>query len=283
MEGNTGMLTMSLWLRKHRRRLVSWSLTSTACVTLCAGAVTAAPGITAAASAANMPPSLQLAVDSALDLTLAPPDSQQSGGRGDPHYKRALPTADVIIDAGHGGIDGGTFEGDILEKNINLDIARKVYLLLRKSGIRAVLNRNGDYALSDDNRWLPRRSRHTRDLSQRSQLSKEIHAQIVISLHVNWSKNKAARGPLVLHQNEGQSALLAACIQDSLNQQQHTKKQPEIGKPFYLLNVVKQPAVIVEMGFISNVEDRRQLTMPQYQMQTADAIASGVRNYLLIH
>jgi len=299
------MLTMSKWVRKHRRRMLSWSLISTTCAVLGTGAVagTVAPHVTAAASAASMPISalssqtdqlaleststldstLNSALESSLASHLALPDGHLPGGRGDPQYKRALPTADVIIDAGHGGIDGGTFEGDILEKNINLDIARKVYLLLRKSGIRAVLNRNGDYALSDDNRWLLKRSRHTRDLSQRSQLSKEIHAQIVISLHVNWSKNKTARGPLVLHQNEGQSALLAACIQDSLNQQQHTRKHPEIGKPFYLLNVVKQPAVIIEMGFISNVEDRKHLIEPQYQMKTADAIASGVRNYLLIH
>jgi len=287
MEGNAAMLTIHLWIHKHRIKILSWSLISTTCAALSIGTVAAAPQL-AAAAASEVP--MYLSNQWALGSTPAPapaptlPETKehQPGGRGNPHYKRALPTADVIIDAGHGGIDGGTYEGDILEKNINLDIARKVYLLLRKSGIRAVLNRNGDYALSDDNRWLPRRSRHSRDLSQRSQLSKEIQTKVVISLHVNWSKNKAARGPLVLHQNEGQSALLAACIQDSLNQQQHSRKLPVIGKPFYLLNVVKQPAVIIEMGFISNVEDRRQLTQSKYQMQTADAIASGVRNYLLI-
>ena len=201
---------------------------------------------------------------------------------GDPDYQRALPTAEIIIDAGHGGIDGGAFQGDILEKDINLAVAKKLYLLLSSSGVRVVLNRNGDYALSDDNRWFSSRSRHKRDLSQRSQLSKEIQAGTVVSLHVNWGKNKSVRGPLVLHQNEGQSALLAYCIQDALNRQQNTRKLPKMGKPFYLLNVVKQPAVIVEMGFISNEEDRRMLTDPRYQLQTASAIASGIRNYILL-
>ncbi|MBW7474334.1 N-acetylmuramoyl-L-alanine amidase [Paenibacillus oenotherae] len=200
----------------------------------------------------------------------------------EPDYQRALPTADIIIDAGHGGIDGGAHYKEVLEKDINLAVARKVYLLLRSSGVRAILNRNGDYALSDDNRWHPSRSRHKRDLSQRSQLSGEIRTNIVISLHVNWAKNKEVRGPLVLHQDEGQSALLAYCIQDALNRQQQTRFIPRLGKPFYLLNVIKQPAVIVEMGFISHEGDRHMLTDPRKQEQVASAIASGVRNYILL-
>lgn len=201
---------------------------------------------------------------------------------GGPHYQRALPTADIIIDAGHGGIDGGAHYKEVLEKDINLAVARRVYLLLRSNGVRAILNRNGDYALSDDNRWHPSRSRHKRDLSQRGQLSGEIQTNLVISLHVNWAKNPDVRGPLVLHQEEGQSALLAYCIQDTLNRQQHTRFIPRLGKPFYLLNVIKQPAVIVEMGFISHEGDRQMLTDPRKQQQVASAIASGVRNYILL-
>ncbi|MFD0713747.1 N-acetylmuramoyl-L-alanine amidase [Paenibacillus sp. GCM10027626] len=223
---------------------------------------------------------IMLGLVSILSFMSCAPDA--AAFEDDPRYERALPSADIIIDAGHGGIDGGSFEGNVLEKDINLAVAKKLYVLLNKSGFRAVLNRSGDYALSDDNRWLPTRSRHHRDLSQRSQLTKEIETALVISLHVNSGKNKATRGPLVLHQKNGQSALLANCIQDTLNKQQNANRRPKLGKPFYLLNVVKAPAVIVEMGFISNPEERRLLTDPDYQMQTADAIASGVRNYLLL-
>ncbi|MBW7454684.1 N-acetylmuramoyl-L-alanine amidase [Paenibacillus sepulcri] len=199
-----------------------------------------------------------------------------------PEYHRALPTTDVIIDVGHGGIDGGAHYEDLLEKDINLAVAKKLYSLLRGYGIRTVLNRDGDYALSDDNRWHSSRSRHKRDLSQRSQLSGEIHSRLMVSLHVNWTKNPKRYGPLVLHQDQGESALLAFCIQDALNRQQNTNRLPVIGKPFYLLNVVKQPAVIVEMGFISHAGDRRMLTDPGRQQEIADAIASGVRNYVLL-
>lgn len=190
-----------------------------------------------------------------------------------------LPRAVVLIDAGHGGIDGGTFSGDILEKDINLTIAKKLYLLLRSQGIVTVLNRTGDYALSDDNRWHISSSRHRRDLSQRRQLTEEIQTELLVSLHVNWTKDRSEHGPLVLHQDKGESALLAFCIQDALNRQQHTAYLPREGEPFYLLRRVQQPAVIVEMGFLSNDGDRAMLTDPLMQNRIAAAIASGIRQY----
>ncbi|WP_164779816.1 N-acetylmuramoyl-L-alanine amidase [Paenibacillus kobensis] len=199
-----------------------------------------------------------------------------------PHYKRALPSAVVLIDAGHGGIDGGTNIGNILEKDINLEVGKKLYALLRSQGIRAVLNRTGDYALSDDNRWHMSRSRHRRDLSQRRQLTDEIETTLFVSLHVNWAKNSVKHGPLVLHQNSGESALLAFCIQDALNRLQHTNEQPRYAKPFYLLNTVNEPAVIVEMGFLSHAGDREMLTNRVAQTRIAQSISAALWQYLLI-
>jgi N-acetylmuramoyl-L-alanine amidase len=191
----------------------------------------------------------------------------------------ALPSTTVIIDVGHGGIDGGASSADILEKDINLAIARRLYTILRSQNIPAVLNRTGDYALSEDNRWHITRSRHRKDLSQRQQLTEEIESDLLVSLHVNWSKKPSQRGPLVLHQSNGESNLLALCIQDSLNRQQKTDFLPREGKTFYLLRRVQQPAVIVEMGFISSSSDRAMLTDPKRQEEVANAIASGIWQY----
>ncbi|MDQ6419020.1 N-acetylmuramoyl-L-alanine amidase [Paenibacillus sp. LHD-117] len=198
---------------------------------------------------------------------------------GDPRDRWALPWATVIIDVGHGGIDGGASHGDLLEKDINLAIAGKLYLLLRSKGIPAVMNRTGDYALSDDNRWHQTKSRHRRDLSQRKGLTEEIGSELLVSLHVNWARNSVKRGPLVLHQSSGESALLAFCLQDALNRQQQTRSLPREGQPFYLLRRVEQPSVIVEMGFISNEEDRSMLTDSRRQLEIAQAIASGIWQY----
>ncbi|MEK4357081.1 N-acetylmuramoyl-L-alanine amidase [Paenibacillus sp. FSL M7-1455] len=188
----------------------------------------------------------------------------------------------IIIDAGHGGIDGGTSFQNIMEKDINLAIAQKVFMLLRSMGYHAVLNRTGDYALSEENHWLGTRSRHLRDLAQRKELSRQIPTLVVVSLHVNWGRNTSKRGGLVLFQNEGRSVLLASAIQQQLDQLYGFKGNIEHGRPFYLLNQIADPAVIVETGFLSNAADRAMLTDRRGQLQIAKAIADGINYYLTV-
>lgn len=188
----------------------------------------------------------------------------------------------VLIDAGHGGIDGGTKYKDILEKDINLHIGTKLYVLLRSKGVHAILNRTGDYALSDENRWLKNSSRHRKDLAQRRQLSEEVPTELLVSLHVNWNKVPSRRGPVVLFKNEGKSMMLAHFIQQSLNDLFGTSKTIEVGKPFYLLRRVNSPSVIIETGFISNSQDRKMLCDPQSQTQIARAISNAILNYLAV-
>ncbi|MFB5266431.1 N-acetylmuramoyl-L-alanine amidase [Paenibacillus enshidis] len=185
----------------------------------------------------------------------------------------------VIIDAGHGGIDGGTSHKEVLEKDINLKIAQKLYLFLRSSGYAAILNRNGDYALSEENRWL-KSSRHRRDLAQRKSLTDELPTTLLVSLHVNWSRHSGKNGPVVLYQNVAESFLLADSIQQYLNSFYHSSRLPMYGKPFYLLNQINQPAVIVETGFISNERDRKLLCDPAAQKRIASAIADGIMAHL---
>lgn len=196
-------------------------------------------------------------------------------------FRHAFPEPVILIDVGHGGIDGGTSYKQFLEKDINLAIGKRLYLVLKSHGYQAILNRTGDYALSDDNRWHNSRSRHMRDLAQRKELSKQVPSEIVVSLHVNWGRNKIKRGPLVLHQNEGRSAMLADFIQHSLGDMYEIRgnRLPELGKPFYLLKHAACPAVIVETGFISNAEDRTILTSPIGQQKIADSIYEGIAAY----
>ncbi len=210
----------------------------------------------------------------------SPPNEGAATGLLPPDVRRAIPAADVIIDAGHGGIDGGTNWGDMKESNINLAISRKLYLLLRSRGIIAVLNRTGDYALSDDNRWHISRSRHQRDLSQRGGLTDEIEAGMLVSIHAKWSSREGQHGPLVLYRgSDGRSVLLAFFLQNALNHQQNTSRLPKSTRVFYLLNRAKIPSVIVETGFISNPTDREMLNSPRGQTKIAEAIASGIIAY----
>jgi N-acetylmuramoyl-L-alanine amidase len=187
----------------------------------------------------------------------------------------------ILIDAGHGGIDGGTSHGDILEKDITLAISRRLFLLLRSDGFDAVLNRIGDYAPSDENNWLRSRSRHLRDLAQRKELAETLPASVVVSIHINWAPSPAKHGPLVLYRQEGRSFLLARTIQDQLNKLYGMNTGPRVGKPFYLLNKITATTVIVEAGFVSSPVDRAKLCSPKGQEEIAEAIANGIAAYLM--
>ncbi|RCX21546.1 N-acetylmuramoyl-L-alanine amidase [Fontibacillus phaseoli] len=218
----------------------------------------------------------------AFHVWIAPVAASADGNDND--LRHAFPEPVILIDVGHGGIDGGTSFGDLLEKDINLAVGRRLYMILRSHGYRTILNRTGDYTLSDDNRWLNSRSRHMRDLAQRKELSEQVPASIVVSVHVNWGRNKAKRGPLVLHQEEGRSAALAGSIQHALDDLYDLPRTtlPELGKPFYLLRHIDSPAVIVETGFISNSEDRAMLISTRGQQKIAEAIYAGIAEYFTV-
>src|SRR4051812_3013824 len=101
-----------------------------------------------------------------LTLFLCIPYSQEAAATGDP----LLPSADIMLDVGHGGIDSGTMIGKYEEKDMNLAIAKKTYKSLQKKGYHVIINRTEDYALSDDNTWSYG-GRHRKDLAQRSGLA----------------------------------------------------------------------------------------------------------------
>ncbi|MGX4587158.1 N-acetylmuramoyl-L-alanine amidase [Paenibacillus chitinolyticus] len=187
---------------------------------------------------------------------------------------------DVLIDVGHGGIDGGAVHGDLLEKDINLAVAKQTYQLLTKAGYRVVLNRDKDYALSDDNKWLNNRSRHIRDLAQRMQMANDLKPKLLISLHVNSSFSRSKKGPYVLHQNSAGSLFLATQIQERLNAISGTRHLPILGKTYYLLKRAQSPSVIVEIGFITNAEDRARMTSAEGQQKIAAAIRDAVAAYI---
>ncbi|MEK5029333.1 N-acetylmuramoyl-L-alanine amidase [Paenibacillus sp. FSL M7-1046] len=229
-------------------------------------------------------------VSSALLLTLplgnagivqASPVPSGAGAKEERQHMLGHDQRIILIDAGHGGIDGGTSYGTILEKDITLAISRRLFLLLRSDGFDAILNRTGDYAPSDENRWLRSSSRHLRDLAQRKELAETLPANVVVSVHINWAASPSKHGPLVLYRQEGRSFLLARSIQDQLNHLYDVKETPRQGKPFYLLNKITATTVIVEAGFVSSPSDREKLCSPQGQEEIAEAIANGIAGYLM--
>jgi N-acetylmuramoyl-L-alanine amidase len=187
------------------------------------------------------------------------------------------PQTDIVVDIGHGGVDGGTSYGTVLEKDINLSIGLKLYPNLRKQGLSVGMTRMKDYALSDDN--PSRGSRHKRDLAQRVEVANRLRPVFLISLHVNWSENRTKTGPLVIYRkNHEPSKRLALRLQKELNALYGTSTQPEPSKKYFLLRYAKAPSVIIEMGYLSNSRDRTLLQSADFQKKIAEAIgkASGL-------
>ena len=195
---------------------------------------------------------------------------------------RINPPVDVLIDVGHGGVDGGAYYQQTLEKDINLAVAYLLYKQLAEKGYTVVLNRVGDYALSDENSWLHTRSRHQKDLAQRKHLMQLLSPKITISLHVNVSANPNHHGPLVLYQKSSQSFMLADVMQHTLNNLYKTSELPRPGSDLYLLNQSICPTVLVEMGFIGNAIDRERMMNPVQRQHIANAISSAVDHYFFV-
>lgn len=190
---------------------------------------------------------------------------------------------DVIIDVGHGGIDSGTFYGTLLEKNLNLAFGLQLYHELKNMGYQVGITRMHDYALSDDYKAQRIRSRHQRDLTQRKLIGEGLRPKLFISLHVNYSSYKAARGPVIIYQKKGTSYLFAQLLQHYLNDIANKSQSSIPSSKYFLLQSVKSPTLIAEVGYISHPQERMLLQQPAYQKQVAQTIARAVEDYFTLY
>lgn len=195
-----------------------------------------------------------------------------------------LENKSVIIDPGHGGIDGGTNDGStFFEKDINLQISQKLQSLLENKNAGADLTRDSDISLDDRNNLSS--SRHTRDLLARVMQFNSGKYDLFISIHVNRSSNSRAIGPMTLYSSRiPQSTVLAECVQDSLNMHMKNYLKRDIARrpiksDFFVLRRSNIPGIIIETGFISNAAEKKLLQEEEYQWQLAEAIFTGIKNY----
>lgn len=198
---------------------------------------------------------------------------------------RPLNNITIVLDPGHGGVDGGTSFNDILEKNINLSIGFKLKDVLIKRGATVIMTREIDDSLDDhiDNGG----SRHREDLNARVKVVNENETDIFISIHVNYTKNKNKMGPIIFYnKDDEESKKLAVCMQDYLNNlSAYNKldvyiKHSATSGNYYTLRNITVPGVIVEMGFISNKIDCELLLNDEHQYEIIDLIARSVITYI---
>jgi len=179
----------------------------------------------------------------------------------------------IVVDAGHGGRDPGAVAGDVYEKDINLDIAKRIEKLLKQKGYRVIMTRTKDVNLVN---WKDNGSYQRASLWQRAQLTKDKNAQLLISIHCNSDRNKEFYGPQTFyHPKSNSGKRLTQSIQEELIQVRDTRRQAIPGD-YYLLNNTSCITVIVELGYLSNAKDRSMLCIPDFRHKFAQAITRGV-------
>ncbi len=213
-------------------------------------------------------------------------------------------TGTVVVDAGHGGKDPGTQHSGLREKDLNLDIARRLRTELKARGLIAVMTRDRD-------EFIP--------LSQRPEVANRIPADLFVSVHINASRNRRVAGfevyypresvingaaaglppgvepaevaqpsssirqilwDLFMRHSRHDSTRMASHICHSMRARLGTRCRGIKGARFVVLREARMPAVLVEVGYVTNRSDAERLASPSYRQAVAEAIADGVAAYL---
>ncbi len=190
----------------------------------------------------------------------------------------------IIIDAGHGGEDGGAqSDSGLLEKDINLSISRFLKCYLDISGFDTYMIREDDRQIYDsDCKTL--REKKVSDIHNRTEICNSNENSIYVSIHQNKFSDKKYSGAQVFYSsNTAKSEELAGCIRESLIsllQPQNTRQIKESGEDIYILHNATNPCVLIECGFLSNDAESKLLADEQYRKKMAFSVYLGIVEYL---
>lgn len=190
----------------------------------------------------------------------------------------------VVVDAGHGGEDGGAVAADgTVESGLNLAIARRVRDLLTFAGVPTTVTREGDAAIYDPGS-ATLREKKVSDLHNRVALVNELPGAVLLSIHQNsLPSSPVTHGAQTFWNRQEGAEALARTLQAGLNPvvNTHRAKEPkQIPDSIYLMNHVDAPAVLVECGFLSNREEAARLQQEDYQKTLATVIAAGYLRWM---
>lgn len=187
----------------------------------------------------------------------------------------------IVLDAGHGGFDSGTVgSSGISEKELNLIYAKKLEGLLEEAGYRVVQTRNTEDGLYDETQ----NNKKAQDMQQRCAIIAQEQPLLTISIHQNsYPQDAAVCGPQVFYYEQSQEGQkLAFLIQKYLNEIPDVMRQrTEKGNAsYYILKRSESTTVIVECGFLTNVQEEELLQQEMYQNQIVTAVCQGILEYL---
>ena len=176
-------------------------------------------------------------------------------------------TADIVLDAGHGGKDQGASGADVIEKEITLAIAKKTEKILKEAGYKVKMVR-------DDDTFV--------ELEERAEYANRKEAKVFVSIHCNSSEGGEGNGieTFYTEQKEDGSQELAQCIQESVIAQTSARDREIKCADYVVIVRSEMPAALVETGFLSDSNERELLQQEQYQEKLAKGIAEGIIDFL---
>lgn len=189
--------------------------------------------------------------------------------------------ATIVIDAGHGGEDGGaTSCTGVLESAFNLDIALRLNDLMHLLGYDTVMIRTTDRAVYTEGSSIAQKK--VSDLKQRVKLINETENALLVSIHQNTFPDSKYSGAQVFYGAKGKSKELAEELQQAFIRTLNpgSKRQCKAADGIYLMQNIDCTGVLVECGFLSNSSEEAALRDPAYQKKLCCVIASSVGNFL---
>ena len=190
----------------------------------------------------------------------------------------------IVIDAGHGGEDGGAVGiGEIAEKDLNLSIALDLADMLRAAGFEVVLTREDDRLLYDPQSDYKGRKKQL-DLAERLRIGESFDNAIFVSIHMNsFTDPKYSGLQVYFSPNNPTSEVLAESIQSAvadLLQPQNKRSVKKATSRIFILNEIKTPAVLVECAFLSNPDECKLIATPEYRKKLTFCIFSGICEFI---
>ncbi len=203
---------------------------------------------------------------------------------------KAADGVSVVLDPGHGGVDGGAESSDgTSEKDINLAIAMNLKEKLEDDGIKVIMTRESDTGLYGGSQEGAIRTLKTKDMKERKRIIDDSGADLTVSIHLNsFTQDSSVKGAQVFYPSDGDEAFVqesksaAAIVQENLNNDINTdKKRTELEKnDVYLMKNITGSIIIVECGFLSNPEDASNLKKTEYQEKISETLRRGICKYL---
>ncbi len=185
----------------------------------------------------------------------------------------------IILDAGHGGEDPGAVVGDLKEKELNLNIVKKLQQLFSIGDYNIVLTRSEDVLLYNSGE---EGSKKQYDLKNRVKVASSYEKPIFISIHMNKFYLESCKGAQVFHSDNEISKELAEGIQNSVRllQTDNNRIEKNGASTMFLLERLNCPAVLIECGFLSNPQNAKELTNEEYANKLAFLIFKGILEWI---